>query len=162
MSRDFLFKTDEFVFSYRVAGVLIKNGKILLQRDLNGAHAIVGGHVSFGETTEETLKREFVEEINAKIGVDRLLAVQENFFMWGDKPCQQVQFYYFAHLEDESFPLEGVIHGFDELGGERIDLDYLWVPLEELDQLTIYPRELIPHFKNPPQNIIHFVTNQLK
>ena len=103
-----------------------------------------------------------MEEINAKIGVDRLLAVQENFFMWGDKPCQQVQFYYFAHLEDDSFPLEGVIHGFDELGGERIDLDYLWVPLEELDQLTIYPRELIPHFKNPPQNIIHFVTNQLK
>ena len=29
---DILFKNDHFVFSYRVGGILIRNGKILLQR----------------------------------------------------------------------------------------------------------------------------------
>lgn len=29
---DILFKTDDFVFSYRVGGILIHEGKILLQR----------------------------------------------------------------------------------------------------------------------------------
>ena len=32
---DILFKNDHFVFSYRVGGILIRNGKILLQRPKN-------------------------------------------------------------------------------------------------------------------------------
>ena len=34
-SMDILFKNDEFVFSYRVGGILIHNEKILLQRPKN-------------------------------------------------------------------------------------------------------------------------------
>jgi|GEM_PF-4313796 len=30
MGKDIIFKTDEYVFSYRVAGVLLQNGKVLL------------------------------------------------------------------------------------------------------------------------------------
>lgn len=29
---DILFKNDNFVFSYRIGGILIRDGKILLQR----------------------------------------------------------------------------------------------------------------------------------
>ena len=32
---DILFKKEDFVFSYRVGGILIRNGKILLQRPKN-------------------------------------------------------------------------------------------------------------------------------
>ena len=35
MSRDILFKTDDFIFSYRVGGLLIRNDKILLQKPRN-------------------------------------------------------------------------------------------------------------------------------
>lgn len=124
MGKDILFKTDEFVFSYRVGGILVRDGKILLQRDNAGDHAVIGGHVSFLETTAETLKREYQEEIHAEIHVDDLLAVQENFFMWGNKPCHQVHFYYAVHLKQDTIPLEGVFSGYDELGGERVDLDF--------------------------------------
>lgn len=34
-SKDSLFKNDDFAFSYRVGGLLIHNGKILLQRIKN-------------------------------------------------------------------------------------------------------------------------------
>ena len=64
---DILFKNDDFVFSYRVGGILIRNGKILLQRPKNDDYAIIGGHVAAMETSMETLKREFEEELHAKI-----------------------------------------------------------------------------------------------
>ena len=47
---DILFKNDDFVFSYRVGGILIHKGKILLQRPKNDAYAIIGGHVAAMET----------------------------------------------------------------------------------------------------------------
>ena len=83
---DILFKNDDFVFSYRVGGILKHNGKILLQRPKNDDYAIIGGHVAAMETSMETLKREFEEEIHAKIEVDNLLAIGEIYFPWGKKP----------------------------------------------------------------------------
>ena len=32
---DILFRTDEYVFSYRVAGICIEEGKVLLQKPIN-------------------------------------------------------------------------------------------------------------------------------
>ena len=51
---DILFKNDHFVFSYRVGGILIRNGKILLQRPKNDDYSIIGGHVAAMETSIET------------------------------------------------------------------------------------------------------------
>ena len=62
------------------------NGKILLQRPKNDDYAIIGGHVAAMETSMETLKREFEEEIHAKIEVDNLLAIGEIYFPWGKRP----------------------------------------------------------------------------
>lgn len=64
---DILFRSDNFVISYRVGGILIHNGKILLQRSKNDNYAIIGGYVAAVETSMETLKREFDEELHAKI-----------------------------------------------------------------------------------------------
>ena len=161
MSHDILFKTNEHVFSYRVAGLLVREDKILLQRDIWKNHAVPGGHVSFMETTEETLKREFLEEINAVIGVDRLVAVQENFFMWGEKPCHQLHFYYQIHLEEENIQLEGEFPVCDELGDLRVDLDFVWIPLEELDKISVYPRE-IRKLLEKREGVLHFVSSELK
>ena len=50
---DILFKNDDFVFSYRVGGILIRNRKILLQRPKNDDYSIIGGHVAAMETSIE-------------------------------------------------------------------------------------------------------------
>ena len=61
------------------------------------------------EATEQTLKREFEEEIGAKIEVDSLMAVGEIFFPWGDRPCHQICLYYKIHLCDPAaIPLNGM------------------------------------------------------
>ena len=113
------------------------------------------------ETTEEALKREFLEEIDAVIGVDRLLAVQENFFMWGSKPCHQVHFYYQIHLEEENIPLEGEFPVCDQLGDLRVDLDFVWVPLEELKNISVYPHEL-EKLLHKREGVMHFVSSELE
>ena len=84
---DILFKKDGFIFSYRVAGIAVQNGKVLLQKPTNeDFYAFPGGHVEFGETNEETLIREFKEEIGADIKVGDLQWVAEVFFSLGRKP----------------------------------------------------------------------------
>ena len=89
---DILYRDDNFVFSYRVGGILIHNGKVLLQRPQNDDFAIIGGHVARMETSEETLRREYEEELHTKIEVDRLMAIGEIFFPWGKRTCHQFVF----------------------------------------------------------------------
>ena len=79
------------------------NGKVLMQKAVDDdGYAFIGGHVAFGETTAETIVREFKEEIGADIKVERLFMVNENFFPWGTRPCQQINLYYLVSLKDET------------------------------------------------------------
>ncbi len=156
---DILFKTEDYVFSYRVSGVLIHNGKVLLQK-LSGdeGYALIGGHVAFGETTEEALVREFKEEVRADIKVERLLMVGENFFPWGDRPCHQINLCYLVSLLDEAeIQLDGTFKAIDELGNERIDLNMCWVLLKDMDDITVYPIDVKEHIMNIPNKIVHFI-----
>ena len=164
MKKDILFKTEDFVFSYRVGGLLIHDGKILLQRPKDDDYAIIGGHVVSLETTKDTLVREFEEELHAKVAVDNLRAVGEMFFPWGNKPCHQICLYYTVHLTDKNdIPLDGSFYGYDELDNERIDLEFCWVPLEELSNgVKVYPLELIPHILSGRDEIVHFISKQIE
>ena len=102
---DILFKTEGYVFSYRVAGICIKHGRVLLQKPANDdGFAFPGGHVAFGETNEETLIREFREEIGAEISVGELKWVGELFFRWGDVPCHQICLYYLVDILTPEIP----------------------------------------------------------
>lgn len=163
MKKDILFKTEDFVFSYRVGGILIHDGKILLQKPKDDDYAIIGGHLSSMETTKEAVMREFEEELHAKIEVDNLWAIGEIFFPWGNRPCHQVCFYYKVHLNDmNTIPMDGVFQGYDELNNERIDLDFCWVPLSELrNGLKVYPLELIPIILEDRKEIVHFVSRDI-
>ena len=87
---DILFKMMILYFHTELDGILKHNGKILLQRPKNDDYAIIGGHVAAMETSMETLKREFEEELHAKIEVDNLLAIGEIYFPWGKRPCHQI------------------------------------------------------------------------
>lgn len=159
MNKDLLFRTEEFVFSYRIAGVLVRDGCVLLQKPpADEGYALPGGHVAFGEDTRQTLAREFREEIGADVAVGRLLAVGEVFFPWGDKPCQQIGLYYAVSLCDETqIPLSGRFSACDELGGERIDLDFYWMPLARLNEILLYPPQLREVICTMPHAAQHFI-----
>ncbi len=156
MMKDILFKTDDWVFSYRVAGVCIHDGKVLLQKPTNDtAYAFPGGHVAFGETNEQTLIREFREELGADITVGRLMWVGELFFPWGEKPCHQICLYYEIDICDDHTPRNGAFVGVEHLEQRKFDLGFYWIPLERLREIEVYPTQTAELINS--SDVQHFV-----
>lgn len=156
---DILFKTGAGVFSYRVAGICVRDGKVLLQTTTGDdrSFAFPGGHVAFGETNAQTLVREFREETGAEIKVGELKWVAEIFFPWGSRPCHQICLYYMVDILD-GIPMDGRFPGSEHLEGRKFDLEFHWVPLERVGELEIYPtnaRELLGKLEEGVQHFIY-------
>jgi 8-oxo-dGTP pyrophosphatase MutT (NUDIX family) len=156
---DILFKTGNYVFSYRVAGILIRNGKVLLQKPTNDTgYAFPGGHVEFGETNEETLIREFKEEIGADIKVKEIKWVAEIFFPWGDKPCHQICLYYIIELADETqIPLDEKFIAHENIEGRDFDIEFHWISLTKVKNLEVYPSNASELLEHIDEGVEHFV-----
>ena len=149
---DILYKTENWVFSYRVAGICVRDGKVLLQKPVNdSAYALPGGHVAFGETNEETLVREFKEELGADIRVGELKWVAENFFPWGDKPCHQICLYY---MVEGQISADTHFMGIEE---RNVPLEFCWIPIDGLKDLEVYPVEARELLTKLDQGVQHFV-----
>ena len=66
----------------RVCGILIKNDSILLVKHHSlGEEGVLwappGGGVEFGESVEEALKREFLEEVGIEVAIEKFLFTHE-------------------------------------------------------------------------------------
>ena len=157
---DLLFKTEEGVFSYRVAGICVQDGKVLLQKPTNdNAYAFPGGHVEFGETNAETLVREFKEEIDADVRVGELKWVAEAFFPWGGngKPCHQICLYYMVEILNPEIPKEGMFMATEHIEGRNFDLEYHWVPIEDVKKLEVYPTNTPELLEKLQEGMQHFI-----
>ena len=154
---DILFKTEEYVFSYRVAGICVQNGKVLLQKPANDtAFAFPGGHAALGESNAQTLVREFQEEIGADITVGDLKWVGEIFFPWGDKPCHQICLYYLVEIQTKNLPMEGMFMGKERIEG-RFMLEFHWVPFEEMKSVEVYPTNAVELMNSMGNGVQHFI-----
>ncbi len=155
---DILFKTNDYIFSYRIAGICIQNGKVLLQKNINDSgFAFPGGHVMFGETNEQTLIREFREEIGADISVGELKWVGEIFFPWGEKPCHQICLYYSVQINDPHIQRDGNFTAKECMEGTGFDLVFHWIPLSEIKHIEVYPTNAADLLRIPDNGVRHFV-----
>ena len=155
---DILFRTDDYVFSYRVAGICIQKNKVLLQKPTNDtAFAFPGGHVVFGETNAGTLVREFQEEIGVDITVGDMKWVGEIFFPWGNKPCHQICLYYMVDICSDNIPLEGKFIGKEQLEGRNFNMEFHWVPLTELKNIEVYPTNAVELIEKINNGVQHFI-----
>ena len=155
---DILFRTEEYVFSYRVAGICIQNGKVLLQKPTNDtAFAFPGGHVTFGEMNAQTLIREFQEEIGVAISVGDLKWVGEIFFPCGNKPCHQICLYYMVDVKSDTIPFEGVFVGKEQIEGRNFELEFHWIPMDELENIEVYPTNVVELMERINDGVQHFI-----
>ena len=78
--------TENTNWCQSVTGVVIENGKVLLARHTygNGKNMLIipGGYVNFGETPQEALIREFMEETSVKVEPLDILGIRFNRKDW--------------------------------------------------------------------------------
>lgn len=114
----------------RTVGVLVRDAKLLVQRERDGSeYASPGGHVKIGETTADGLVREFKEETGADIKVEKLLWTEECFWEWNGTQAHNIAFYYLIQLADESdIPDTGEF----ESNKDNCNVVLGWMPIKKL------------------------------
>ena len=153
---EWLFHSGNQICDLRAVGLLVRDGKLLVQKERNGnEYALPGGHIRVGESTEEGLVREYMEETGAAIQIKRLLWTEECFWSWNGRSAHSIAFYYLIEL-CEGFDIPDSDEFMAHKDNEGIVLG--WIPFARLSEITIYPsfvREEIDRLDGP---IKHFVT----
>ena len=153
---DLTFKTQKGKFNYRVGAIIIKDGKLLMVRNTGSDYYYsVGGRVKFDEDSENAVIRETAEETGAKMSVNRLIAIHENFFTEKEH-YHEISFYYIMNVPENFVPL---CKSHTDLG-ESESLE--WLEIEKLDSYKHYPHFLKELILNPTNQVQHIVTNQEK
>lgn len=153
---DISFKTVEGRFNYRVAGLIVRDNKLLIMQDKGQPYYYVpGGRIKMHEKSEDAVKREVQEELGVEVIVNRMLWVNENFFEEAtlQERFHEVCFFYLLELKtngtltDDEFVVDedGKVH------------TYYWKSLDEIKNINLYPQFLREKIVDLPLHIQHIV-----
>lgn len=156
IDKDWLFCSDEYICDLRTVGVLVKNNRVLVQREKNGReYALPGGHIKIGETLEAGLVRDYKEETGVDIKVKRLLWSEECFWEWKGKQAHNIAFYY---LIEECNGFEIPDNGEFISHKDNCNVVIGWIDIEQLKSVIIYPEFLREEIFDLDGEIKHFIT----
>lgn len=155
------FERNHNKFNFRVAGIAIHNGKILLQSTpIHDYWVMPGGRVEFHESTDAALVREMKEELGISVHVDRLSYVNELFYTEKDQNFHELGFYYLMSLPEnhEILKRSGEFEGIE---GD-VDLIFKWVSIEGFMKMKAFPEFIKRDIEEIPNRttIRHEVTVQ--
>ncbi len=127
------------IINLRAGAIILKDGRFLMVRNSRSDYFYsVGGRIRFGETAEEAVVREVLEETGICMEVDHLGFIQENYFI-GDSPAimgkviYEISYYFYMKVPEDFAP---VCMSITEDG----QTEYLaWVAPDE-------PRTVFPEF----------------
>ncbi len=145
---------DRTRFNYRVVGVALDRGRVLLHRaEQDDFWALPGGRVELCELAAQALEREMREELGIAVQVGRLLWVAENFFRYQGIQYHELGLYFLMTLPLDSFALstENAFYGAE---GE-LHLVFQWFSLDLLDTLPLYPTFLRNRLRKLSAEIEH-------
>ena len=150
---------DEIKFNYRVAAVIRDNDRILLHKSKEDVfYAIPGGRIEIGEDSKTALKREFLEEINAKINIKEMIGVVENFFEYNNKKYHEIMFLYEARFVNFELCKLDTINGIENDG----KLKFVWKNLTDINELDIRPISVKKILLDSESNFKHIIDDEYK
>lgn len=154
---DLTIKDADNMINIRVAGIIIKDGRVLMVKNLRSDYIYsLGGRLKFGESAEQGVVREVEEETGIRLEIDRLGFIHENFFIGStpskmDKSVYEITFYFYMKVPQD-FYVETDAPTPDD---ERETLVWLDWHSDE----RYYPQFFRTELDNPSQEIKHIVTD---
>ena len=108
---DITFETDgnneSSVFNFRAAGLIVRDGKLLLIKDEGMEHwYLPGGRVRMFETSGQAVRRELKEELGIEVSGLELALVNENFFTLNGKKVHELGFFFRITTDPDKLPEE--------------------------------------------------------
>ena len=154
------FTDDNKWFRYRAAAIIVEDGCVLLAgNEKDDYYYSVGGGVHMGESSEEAVKREVLEETGIPYEVDHLAVIHENFFNESTSSyikgmdCHEVAMYYMMKPRGTK---ELNSHSFTQ--GVRETMH--WIPIDELDKHKAFPLFLQEYLRAEHDGVEHIVTDE--
>jgi len=148
-------------FNYRVAGLVLRRGHLLVCReDRDDFVMLPGGRVEFGEASDFALAREIKEELKCAGRIGRLLFSVENFFERAGEQFHELAHYYAIELPGNfPFPAYGPALITQDEGHE---LTFNWVKLEPgaLAGVNLLPKWLRSRFDDLPSQTEHLIVDE--
>jgi 8-oxo-dGTP pyrophosphatase MutT (NUDIX family) len=155
---DIVWDTDEGRFNYRVAGVCVARGRVLLTQVVGDDFWFMpGGRCQLMESATGTLAREMQEELGVPVRIGRLLWINEEFFVLGGQSWHEVGLYFRMALPaDCDYRDQDRIFIPPTPEGEPL-FAFRWFPLGELDRIRLFPVFLRTALQRPPRTPRHVV-----
>lgn len=142
---DIKIDSSEGKFKFRVCGALKHNNKYLVVKmNQNNFYCLPGGHIELGEDTNQAILREMEEELGYKVKIERLIAINQNFFKGIDgKDFHEMGFYYVVNAVDEN-EINTNNYEREELDKGKIQhLQFVWATKEELKNMDFRPKFIV-------------------
>jgi len=126
-------------------GIIVKNGKLLVENCYDEVkdevfYRCLGGGIEFLEKSENTIRREFKEEIGADVKVGNFLGLCENIFNYQGKDAHELVLFYEAELSDED--IKDVYHKLDDDHNK-----ITWEDIKDFkdNKKIVYPKEVLKY-----------------
>ena len=157
MKPDMCVPCGDGLVNIRVGALIVKDGRMLMVESCRGYLYSVGGRIKMGETAEEAVVREVLEETGVKMSVKRLIAVHENYF-YGDmstnlgKLIYEVSFYFLMDVPEDFKPV------CDSVTEEGVREALAWVGPDTTKK--IYPDFFREEVLNPSSSVRYSLTDE--
>ncbi|MBC2101109.1 NUDIX hydrolase [Listeria marthii] len=127
----------------RTAAIITHQNKILLHSNQGGNYWTLPGGAVENEFTKDGLKREMKEELGEEVSIGDLKIVAENRFLYRGEEVDSIEFYYCVNLWPDSELPEVATFTKTEAFGQNeempYELNFKWIELDKLDEITILP-----------------------
>ena len=159
MKQDMCVPCGDGLINLRVGAIIEKDGKYLMAGNRKRPDYLysVGGRIQFGETAEEAVIREVLEETGVRMEIGRLGFVHENYF-YGDAPTNlgkliyEISFYFYMKVPED---FEPVCRSFTEDAQQ----EYLfWIAPD--DPIRYYPDFFRTELGKPADGVRYFRTDE--
>ncbi|MBR2672120.1 MAG: NUDIX domain-containing protein [Oscillospiraceae bacterium] len=153
------FTAENKWFRYRAAAIIVEDGYVLFAgNELEDYLYSIGGAVHMGETAEDAVRREVLEETGVEYEIDHLAVIHENFFnedIGSHKglDCHEIALYFMMKPR-----------GSKELNSDSYTLGIRetmhWIPIDDLHNYKAFPSFMESYLLSEHTGIEHIITDE--